>query len=93
MVGTLIKKIYSYSDATLASGYKVSANNVTIDNNGKVTYIDSANAYSDGTSFNFSVYKQGENLVFNINSIPSTVDGQGVINEFITFVESDIVTL
>lgn len=91
MVGKLINSNYKYEDIVLASGAKVTANMVTIENN-KVVRVENSNVSVEGGSFNFSIYNYGVDgkKTYNLNNVPENVDGQTIVKEFIEFVENDI---
>lgn len=97
MKGVLTRSIYKYQGLELASGAKVNANEVAVEN-GKVVMIGGdANVVvkvgEENRSFNFSIYNYGVNgeKTYNLNSVPEGVDGQAIVKEFVDFVESDIV--
>lgn len=85
MVGVLVKSTYKYKDVSLSSGAVVTALEVTT-KEGKVLNIPNGEVRVDDKMFNFSIY--GE--TYNLNGVPKSVDGQAIVEEFVTFVESDI---
>ena len=95
MVGELINKTYKYTDVALASGAKVTANNV-VTKDDKVEIVDSGNVTVKVgemlRSFSFSIYNYGINgeKTYNLNNVPEGVDGQAIVKEFVDFVEKDI---
>ena len=91
MVGIKVKEIYKYENAALASGAKVSATEVTIQD-GKVASVNNANVSVDGKNFSFSIYNYGIDgkKTYNLNNVPENVDGQAIVKEFVLFVENDI---
>lgn len=94
MIGILTKTVYKYDSAELASGAKVTANDVTVQD-GKVTNVPNGNVIVKvneiNKSFSFSVYSYGVGeATYNLNSVPAGVDGQAIIKEFVEFVEKDI---
>ena len=91
MVGILINKNYKYENAILASGAKVSASEVTI-NDGKVERINSGSVVVEEGSFSFSIYNYGPDgkKTYNLNNVPENVDGQKIVKEFVEFVEADL---
>lgn len=94
MVGVLVSANYKYTDVELASGAKVTAIGVTI-KNGKVARID--NGYvivgedENRKEFSFSAYSDGNpaELSYSTNSVPGTINGQDIAEEFVAFVEAD----
>lgn len=91
MVGKLVKQIYAYEQAELASGAKVTAQEVrTADK--KVESIPNGNVNVENRSFNFSIsnYDINGEKTYNLNNVPEGVDGQAIIKEFVDFVETDI---
>lgn len=97
MVGILINSNYKYANVVLESGAKVSAHQVTIQNN-EVARIESGNVQisKDGqtSSFTFAIYNYGEDgrKTYNLNNVPENVDGQAIVKEFVEFVESDVLS-
>ena len=91
MVGIKVKEIYKYENAALASGAKVSATEVTIQD-GKVASVNNGNVSVDGKNFSFSIYNYGIDgkKTYNLNNVPENVDGQAIVKEFVEFVENDI---
>ena len=91
MIGIKVKEIYKYENAVLASGAKVSATEVTVQD-GKVASVNNGNVTVDGKNFSFSIYNYGINgeKTYNLNSVPADVDGQAIVKEFVLFVENDI---
>ena len=91
MKGILVKTIYKYEDVELVSGAKVTAYEVTIQDN-KVANIQNGNVTIDNKNFNFSIYNYGINgdKTYNLNNVPANVDGQAIVREFVTYVENDI---
>lgn len=92
MVGKLINSNYKYEGVVLASGAKVNANMVTIENN-DVVRVENGNVSVEGGNFNFSIYNYGVDgkKTYNLNNVPENVDGQAIVKEFVEFVENDIV--
>lgn len=92
MVGILINKNYRYEDATLNSGAKVSASQVTI-KDGKVDRVENGNVTINEKTFGFSVYNYGFNgeKTYNYNSVPEGMNPAAYVDEFIAFVEADMV--
>lgn len=97
MKGVLTRSIYKYQDLELASGAKVNANEVAVEN-GKVVMIGGdANVVvkvgEDSRTFNFSIYNYGVNgeKTSNYNDVPEGVSAEAIVKEFVDFVESDIV--
>jgi hypothetical protein len=93
-VGILINKNYKYENVELVeSGAKVTANQVTIQEN-SVVRVDSGNVSINGRTFNFSIANYGINgeKTYNLTSVPEGVDGQAIIKEFVEFVENDIIS-
>jgi hypothetical protein len=91
MVGILINQNYKYEGVVLASGAKVTANMVTIENN-EVVRVENGNVSVEGGNFNFSIYNYGINgkKTYNLNNVPENVDGQAIVREFVEFVEREI---
>lgn len=91
MVGQLIKSIYAYKDVILESGAKITANQVHI-KDGIVNQIDYGTVYLNEQQFSFSIYPYGINgkLQYNLNNVPSDINGQEILKEFVNFVEADI---
>ena len=91
MVGTLVKEIYKYENVELASGAKVTAYEVTVQD-GKVSNVNNGNVSVEGKTFSFSIYNYGINgeKTYNLNNVPANVDGQSIVKEFVLFVENDI---
>lgn len=95
MVGKLIKEVYKYEDVVLASGAKVTANEVTVQE-GKVVNIPNGMATvkvgENDRSFNFSIYNYGPNgeRTYNTNNVPEGVSGEAIVKEFVDFVEKDV---
>lgn len=95
MVGILINSSYEYENIVLESGAKVSASQVTIQED-KVIRIDNGNVTIKDDeltkSFIFSIqnYGVGGEKTYNLNGLPEGVDGQAIVKEFVEFVESDI---
>ena len=91
MVGQLVKKVYKYENAVLASGAKVTTYEVTIQE-GKVVNVNNGNVSVDGKTFSFSIYNYGPNgeATYNLNNVPANIDGQAIVKEFVLFVENDI---
>lgn len=86
-----MKSIYKCDECTLDSGFKVTAQEVTIES-GKVTNISNAIVTKEGTdSWNFSVNNYSGTIKCNMNNVPFEVDDRAVVLEFIAFVENDIV--
>ena len=94
MVGELVKSTYKYKGIVLEeSGAKVNAYEVSCQE-GRVINIPNADVSIEEHNFNFSIYTTGLNgkKTYNLNSIPEGVDGQAIVKEFVTFVESDIIS-
>lgn len=97
MVGILINKNYKYEDVVLESGAKVTAHNVTIQDE-KVARVENGNVSiesgKDMLSFSFSIYNYGPDgkKTYNLNNVPENVDGQKIVKEFVDFVENDVVS-
>ena len=91
MVGKLINSNYKYEGVVLASGAKVTANMVTIEDN-EVVRVENGNVSVEGGNFNFSIYNYGVDgkKTYNLNNVPENVDGQAIVKEFVEFVENDI---
>lgn len=90
MVGKLIREVYQYNEVVLTNA-KVTANEVTIQE-GKIVTVSNGMAEVDGKNFNFSIYNYGVNgeIIYNLNNVPASVDGQAIVKEFVEFVEKDI---
>lgn len=94
MVGILVSANYKYKDVKLASGVTVSATGVTI-KDGKVVRVENGvvtiGEDENRKEFTFSVYGDAENLTYSTSSVPSDYNGQDIAEEFVAFVETDIV--
>lgn len=100
MVGVIVSANYKYTDVQLASGAKVTATGVTI-KDGKVIRVDNGNVTIGeveknegfgiyGNTFNFSVYSNGDKLIYSTNNVPADINGQNIAEEFVAFVEADL---
>lgn len=100
MVGVLVSANYKYTDVELASGAKVTATGVTI-KDGKVIRVDNGNVTIGESNdnnvfgepnnvFHFSVYSNGDKLIYSTNNVPADINGQNIAEEFIAFVEADL---
>lgn len=91
MVGIKLREVYKYENVELTNGVKVSATEVTVQNREVVT-LQGGSATVDGKTFSFSIYNYGINgeKTYNLNNVPTDVDGQEIVKEFVVFVETDI---
>lgn len=101
MVGVLVSANYKYTNIELSNGIKVTATGVTI-KDGKVIRVDNGNVTIGESNndnnvfgepnnvFNFSVYSNGDKLIYSTNNVPSYINGQNIAEEFVSFVEADL---
>lgn len=101
MVGVLVSANYKYTNIELSNGIKVTATGVTI-KDGKVIRVDNGNVTigesnndnnvfgEPNNAFNFSVYSNGDKLIYSTNNVPSDINGQDIAEEFVSFVEADL---
>lgn len=97
MVGQLLKTIYKYDSVKLASGALVTAQKVYIVDS-KVKHINNGSVKVEDKNFNFSINpyhndmpEENREITYNLSNVPQGIDGQAILEEFVSFVEADIV--
>ena len=95
MVGHLTKTVYKYEAVELKSGATVTAYEVTVQDK-KVMNIPTGQITvkvdEQPMTFSFGIYNYGVNgeVTYNLHNMPASIDGQGIVKEFVAFVEKDI---
>jgi hypothetical protein len=92
MKGILLSQSFRYNDLKLdVSGAVINCQSITVEN-GKVSHSDYTNVKVDDKHFSFQLKRTEEGVpTADIWNISVGVDSQSIINEFMQFVENDII--
>lgn len=92
MKGILLSQSFKYENLKLdVSGAVINCQSITVEN-GKVSHSGHTNVKVDDKHFSFYLKRTEEGVpTADISNISVAVDSQSIINEFMQFVENDII--